>query len=198
MRVTERVPEAVMVAAFLKAEFRSGRYGPVLQGFLDRDGRGPDVLDRPNLGEESENAYRAGLLAAYRGYGRDGDVFKDMPPDVEWVRAELDSDDLDRLIYIDDDYWTGFTGGSRRVRDAVERVRTGEINAGEAAPFRSIADAARRGERFPEPILLHNPVSGELVILEGHKRMTGYLLLPDPLPRDLLRVIVGRSDRLKK
>jgi hypothetical protein len=46
-------------------------------------------------------------------------------------------------------------------------------------------------------ILLYNPRTEELVLLEGHVRMTGFLLRPDNLPSKL-PVLLGVSPHIKK
>jgi hypothetical protein len=198
MKLLARVPDAVMIAAFLKAEVGAARYGEQLLRLLGRDRRDRAILDAPDVGDDDANRYRAWLLGEVRGYERNEDVFTDMPNDVVWYQAILEPSDLDALMYIDYDYWTDFTGGSRRVRDAAQRISEGAFPWEEVGHFHALAEVVRRGTRFPEVILLHNPKSGELVVLEGHKRITAYLMLPDPRPPELLHVIVGRSDRIKK
>jgi hypothetical protein len=198
MKLLAQVPEAVMVAAFLKAEVNAARYGERLLDLLKQNRRDRSVLDAPDVTDDDANRYRAGLLGEVRGYGRNEDVFTDMPDDVAWYQAILEPSDLDALMYINDDYWTDFTGGSRWVRDAARRISEGAFPMEEVGHFPALAEMVQKGARFPEAILLHNPKSGELVVLEGHKRITAYMMLPDPLPPELLRVIVGRSDRIKK
>jgi hypothetical protein len=198
LKLLHPVTEAEMVAVFLKAEIDAARYGEELLRLLARDGLDRSLLDSPNVGDEEEDRHRARLLGEARGYGRNEDVFTGTPDDVEWFRAELEPTDLDALMYIDYDYWTGFTGGTRRAKDAARRIMAGETFSEETSHFGDLAESVSMGMRFPEAIMLHNPESGELVILEGHKRMTAYLMLPEPLPRELLQVIAGVSAKIKK
>jgi hypothetical protein len=56
------------------------------------------------------------------------------------------------------------------------------------------------GTQFPELILLYNPKKDELVVLEGHVRVTAYLmylLLSKNTAWDI-PVLAGYSNRLKK
>lgn len=197
MRVQGPLSADVMVAAFLQAEVSSPRFGVPISRLLARDGRGRRVLEAPDLTGADENAYRARLLGEWRGYGRNADVFTDLPGDTHWSHAVLDHADLERVKYINDDYWIGFSGGSRLVKDAVARIHNGEINPGEAACYRAFAEALAQGARFPELILLHNPSTDELVVMEGHIRITSYLLWLGSRPTQL-PVILGASDRMQK
>jgi hypothetical protein len=167
---------------------------------LARDRKDRRILEAPDLGSAEENAYRARLLGEWRGYGRNADVFTDLPEDTCWFRAVLESADHECLKYINDDYWTDFSGGSRLVRDAAARIRDGAIEPGEAACYRRFADDLAAGVRFVEPILLYNPGTDELVVMEGHIRLTSYLLWVQTGPGEQadLPVIVGVSEQMCK
>ena len=197
MRILGPLSADVMVAAFLQAEASSPRFGVPISRLLARDGRERRILDAPNLTGADENAYRAHLLGEWRGYGRNADVFTDLPGDTCWSSALLDRSDLERVKYINDDYWTGFSGGSRLVKDGVARIQSGEIGPGEAACYRAFAEALTQGVRFPKLILLHNPCTDELVVLEGHTRITSYLLWLGSRPTQL-PVILGASEQMHK
>ena len=197
MRHMERVSEAVMVAAFLQAEIGSSHTGGPMLRLLEEKGLSRRVIEAPDLQDPRENEQRAQLLDELRGYRRNVGVFQDMPPDVEWYRAYLDPEEWNRVMYIDYGFWTDFSGGSRFVRDAVGRLRRGEPPPEVVARFYRFAAVLQEGERFAEPILLCNPVTEEMVVLEGHNRITAYLLLPAALLREM-PVLVGCSPHLKK
>ena len=197
MQIARPISVNVMVAAFLQAEASSPRFGGSISCLLARDGQDRRILDLPNLTRKDENTYRAALLGEWRGYGRDADVFTDLPEDTQWFLARLDRADLERVKYINDDYWTEFSGGSRLVKDAVARIRSGEIASGEAACYWSFAEALAQDARFPELILLHNPGNDELVVMEGHVRITSYLLWLASRPTQL-PVIFGVSEQMRK
>jgi hypothetical protein len=55
-----------------------------------------------------------------------------------------------------------------------------------------MAQAFADGARFPPLILVTAGPSGGLVVLEGHVRLTAYMLCPDRLPPEL-EVLVGSS-----
>ena len=199
MRFAQPIPEAEMVAHFLLTELRSERFGQQIRRLLQRDRLNPKIIEQPDLKDPSENLHRANLLGEFRGYGRDEGVFKDLPDDVQWWRAFLSQADLQRVKYISDDYWTEFSGGSRLVRDAAQRIVSGAMPE-VAAGYLSLARAFEQGIQFPELILLYNPREEELVVLEGHVRVTGYLLyllLSEDTPLEL-PVLIGCSDTIKK
>jgi hypothetical protein len=55
-----------------------------------------------------------------------------------------------------------------------------------------MAEAFAHGARFPPLILVTAGPAGGLVVLEGHVRLTAYMLRPDRLPLEL-EVLVGSS-----
>ena len=199
MRFAHPIAEAEMVAHFLHTELHSERFGAAIRRLLEHKQLTPKLLEQPDLTNPSENRHRADLLGEWRGYGRDRDVFKDLPDDVQWWRAFLDTADLERVKYLNDAYWIDFSGGSRRVRDAATRIIAGAM-PDVAAGYWSLAQALEAAAKFPELILLYNPQENELVVLEGHVRVTAYvvyLLLSENTTLDI-PVLVGCSDRLKK
>jgi hypothetical protein len=199
MRFADPIAEAEMVAHFLHTELGSERFGAAIRRLLERKQLHPKLLEQPDLSNASENRLRAELLGEWRGYGRDGDVFKDLPDDVQWWRAFLNVADLERVKYLNDAYWIEFSGGSRLVRDAATRILAGAM-PDLAAGYQSLAQALEAGIRFPDLILLYNPKEDELVVLEGHVRVTAYVLYL-LLSKDTaleLSVLIGCSERLKK
>ncbi len=197
MRIQEPIPVDVMIAAFLQAEVNSPRFGNSILRLLARDGQDRRILDAADLDNAGENGYRARLLGECRGYGRNADVFTDLPSDTRWCHAVLDRNDLERVKYINYDYWIGFSGGSRLVKDAVSRIHSGEIDWGEAACYRVFAGELAQGKAFPALILLHNPRTDELVVLEGHIRITSYLLWLGSQPTEF-PVLLGSSEWMQK
>jgi hypothetical protein len=119
------ISEDEMVAVFLQTEIALTRFDARILAILQRDGRDRRVIDRPNLDDAEENSYRALVLGEHRGFRRDADVFTRMPNDVRWFRARLTGEELAQVRYIDDDYWTELSGGTRRVAEGAARIRRG-------------------------------------------------------------------------
>ena len=63
--------------------------------------------------------------------------------------------------------------------------------------YLAILDDVRRGRMPPEPILLTEPGMERLVILEGHVRITAYLLDPAAVSFPI-RAIVGVSSDISE
>jgi len=194
----DRIPAEEMVATFLRAELGSPRFEPTILAILERDGWDRSVIEHPDLTSSADNDYRAQVLSEHRGYGRDQDVFTSVPPDVRWYRGQATRFDLEQVRYIDYDYWTELSGGTRLAIDAAERIRQGieAFRVGNGA-YWYLADALKGGASFPEPILVGADVGGPLVLLEGHVRLTAYFLAPECIP-PRLPVIVGYAPGLDR
>jgi hypothetical protein len=196
MQLLHRVPAEEMVATFLRTELASSRFEQAILAILDRDGQDRRIIEHPDLANPADNEYRAQVLGEHRGYGRDDDVFTSVPADTRWYRAQATKADLAQVRYIDYDYWTELSGGSRFAVDAAERIRRGieAFRIGNGA-YWYLAEALKAGASFPELILVGADECGPLVLLEGHVRLTAYFLVPECIPPEL-PVIVGYAPGL--
>ena len=193
MRHIEALSEHEMVAAFLKAEIASERFGSDILALLRRDGQNRSIIDEPDIRNERENAYRTKLLGDFRGYRQDRELFRAFPEDVCWHRYSLSGVELARVKYIDYSYWNELSGGSRLAVDASRNIRDGAVVFGQSTKgFLDVARALEGGAKFPELILVGTAPEAELVVLEGHVRLTAYLLVPWCIP-DELTAIIGFS-----
>ncbi len=198
MRHVQWISEDEMVAVFLRGEIESPRYGRVIRDLLAREALGRALVDDPDLTDTFENGLRRKILAGYRGYGRDANVFTGFPEDVQWHRALAQREELSEVRYIDYDYWNELSGGTRLVVDAVERIKQGiEIFGVSNSGFWHVADQIAAGVKLPEPILVGGHQGSPLTILEGHVRLTAYLLRPEYLPPEL-PIVVGYSPAMNK
>jgi hypothetical protein len=89
------------------------------------------------------------------------------------------------ILYINWDWWSRVTKGTRRPTDAAEVQGRDEGD-------RAIAAAAATN---PELIVVTDPERAKLVVLEGHKRLTAYAAFPEYLP-DELEAYLGVSPRI--
>jgi hypothetical protein len=93
-------------------------------------------------------------------------------------------------------YWDELSSGSRRPADAAANINAGRKAFGDSTTkFVDAAHALESGTMFPELILLRGGTTGHLVVLEGHLRLTAYLLAPVHIPDDL-EVILGESPKI--
>ena len=177
-----------MVAAFLAAEVTSERYGPQITQILARLGQPRGIAEQPDTRDEAANTARRQVLAAYRHYPS-GDVFTGMPADVRWHHAALTPAELATVRYIDYDYWTEFSGGTGLAADGARRLGPWQ-HMPPGTIYRQIAENLRDG-KLPKPIiLLAEPGPANVIVIEGHKRLTGLLLCPQWLPAEL-EVLLG-------
>ncbi len=195
MRHLSAVAEDEMIAVFLRGEIDSPRFGASDHFHLHRRRLDRGIIDRPDLTDPNQNAARREVLGAYRGLGPGRYVIPRYPAGVRWFRAAATPADLKRVRYIATDFWTAVSGGSQLAADAAARIRQGIDSADvDCSTFWGVADAIAAGAVPPEMILLEVAEGGPLVVLEGHTRLTAYLLRPENLPAEI-DVLVGYWSR---
>jgi hypothetical protein len=190
--------EAEMVALFLRTESSSERWQDDLRVSLERAGLPDGVVTDPDLGNHAENQARLRILTEHRGYATRDDYFDGFPDEVFWQWMAITPAELAEVRYIEYDYWVELSGGTRLAVDAAARVRAGIAlfgvpNDTVLAMAQSFAD----GARFPPLILVTIGLGGDLVVLEGHVRLTALMLARDHLPPEL-EVLVGSSPRMTR
>src|SRR5207248_6192958 len=146
-----------MIAIFLRAELESERFGGAIRALLARDGLEEDVVQRPDVTDAAGNNARRRLLDEHRAYERREGLFRGFPHDVAWHRALLTPDEVLDILFIDWDWWLELAGGSRRPRDAAERIRAGEARHADVAGHEPIAAALQWTPPPPELIALTTP-----------------------------------------
>lgn len=182
-----------MIALFLWAELASSRFGVTIGRQLRSDGMPDRIITVPDLASAAENRYRRQLIGVCRGFGHDTDLFHGFPAVVGWQWMALGPTELRQVHYINYDYWIELSGGSRLPEDAAERIRTGiEVFGVSSQGFFAAAERLVFGAAFPELILVSAGENSKLVVLEGHLRLTAYLLEPHAIPPEL-KVLVGTS-----
>jgi hypothetical protein len=190
MRVLRPACEDEMVATFLAGEVASTRFGPAIGAVLDELGQSRHLVDDPDVSDKSANLVRRRILAAYRDYPAGG-VFTGMPDDIAWQWVALSPGEVRGVRYLDWPYWTDFSGGSRLVIDGASRLGAWQRQP-PGTSYRRIAEDLRAGRLPPPVILLGEPGPANLVVLEGHVRLTGLLICPQWLPPEL-EVLLGTT-----
>jgi hypothetical protein len=174
MQDFRRVKEAEVVLAFLRGEIESQRFGNEVKRAVLFAG-GLQLVQSPDLDSETENLARERALAQARGW-RSRDLFQDFPEEVDWYHGLLSPDVLERVRYIDYSYWNELSGGSRRPRDVVETLRSGTLpdwlkSLGTDWCF-EFAEQLETAQVVEDVIVVATPNLSELVVLEGHARLT--------------------------
>jgi hypothetical protein len=193
MRIVRAASEAEVVAAFLRGELTSDRWGDRLRAFLSEDGADQAVVERPNLDDPAECTYRETLLDRHRAWLRREGLFFGFPERVDWCRAALAPGEVLAIRYIDWDWWLRLSGGTRLPLDAAVRIRGGEIAGVTAESHEPAAARLRSTDPGPELIVVSLREGSPLVLLEGHVRLTAYALYPNYLP-DELEIFLGTSE----
>jgi len=202
MRWLRSSSEAEMVALFLRTELPSDPWKDDLRALLGRAGLPDRVITAPDLGDDAENQVRLRLLTEHRGYGTRTGIFEGFPDDVRWQWMAITAAGLAEVRYIRYDYWDELSGGSRLAIDAAARIRAGVApfgvpNNGKLEMAQAVA-AVAGGARFPPLILVTTGLGGgDLVVLEGHVRLTAFMLARGQLPPEL-EVMVGSSPAMTR
>jgi hypothetical protein len=196
MRKLRDLSEDEMIAIFLQTEFRSSRFHRVIEELMQQEGIDPNVLEAPDWFNAHENALRRTLLGVYRGYGRNVDYFQGFPINVRWQRATLTRKELEQVRYIEYDYWIEFSGGTRMAIDGARNALAGKVVFGVSCDgFVYMAKQLQQGAQFPPLILVTKDIDASLVVMEGHARLTAYLMVPEYIPTEL-EVLLGISPQI--
>ena len=140
-----------------------------------------------------ENEIRARLLGIYRGYP-DKHLFQSFPRDMNWELVELSKEDIKRILYIKDDYWVKLSKETRLASVAAENIRNGvEIYNQSNKQFYEAAEFLKKGGVLPKMIIVSEGKGKKTVVLEGHLRLTAYMLDEELIP-DQLQAIIGYSE----
>jgi len=193
MRRLRQSSEEEMVSLFLRTELPAARFRDRLRALLGQAGLPERVITAPDLDDPAENQAREQLLTQHREYGTRAGLFDGFPRDVCWEWMAITPAELAAVRYVDYDYWVELSGGTCLAADAAPRIRAGVAPFGVNSDWAlGMAQAFAGGARFPPLILVTTGPSGDFVVLEGHCRLTAYLLCQDRLPPEL-EVLVGSS-----
>ncbi len=167
--------EAEMIAAFLRAEIPSSRYGKDILALLQRFGAPRRIVDEPNVNDSAENDLRRTVLAGYRGYPR-ALLFTGFPADVTWRRVRLEPDDFQQMRYARvSDSLIPLSSPSRLVTDGARNFSAGVPAAAKMAHIAAIVADIKQGATY-DPLIAVQDRNGALVLVEGHSRATAYVI----------------------
>jgi hypothetical protein len=194
MKILKDITNEEMTYMFIKQQLGSFRFAEEMKQIMDKLGVDKSIVDKPNFKDQNENELRKKLLQSFGGSDDEGHLFDNFPKNVSWKRALLTKNDLMRVKYIDYDYWNELSNGKRLVSEGALSIRKGvEIFGQSNQKFWDALEALKKGVKFPEPILIAKNLSTDLVVVEGHLRLTVYLLDSDYTP-DEVEVILGFSE----
>ena len=153
------------------------------------------AITSPDITSDPENALRAQVLGAYRGYGRNQEMFEGIPDPLTWYEAEIARTEIGDLRYVDYSYWNELTDNTHRVKDGVQNIRRGKVVFEVSNDrFSALAEKISAGECEFEPMILWGQdLASPLEILEGHLRATAFGLAGEKSPA-VIRVLIGLVD----
>jgi glycosyltransferase involved in cell wall biosynthesis len=184
-----RVPEAEVIAEFLKNEFYREEYHHDCDRF-------EHLVMEANLDNEAENVVRRALLFRRRGF-----MWNELPADTEWWEVELTAEDVDNLCVFPRAEWRKLADGSFRLADMVNRIRSAR-SAGRMPSFINRIELLRmrlRREQDHSALLLigideHHP----LTIIEGNHRATAARLASGNQVHRQFRFFCGFSPHMNR
>jgi hypothetical protein len=198
MRRLRPSSEAEMVALFLRTELPAARARDDLRALLEQARLSERVVTDPDLGDDAGNQARLRLLTRHRGYGTRTELFDGFPDDVRWQWMAIAPAELARVRYIDYDYWVELSGGTRLAVDAAPRIPAGVAPFGVRSDWAlGMAQAVADQAQFPPLILVTTRPGGDLVVVEGHARLTAFMLARDWLAPEL-EVLAGSSPAMTR
>ena len=197
MKIIGDVSEEEMVSEFLRAEANSSRFEKKVLKNLRKDKISKKILLKPNIKDRKENQYRKKLLGKLRGFGQNKELFENFPKEIIWKRAIFSKKELEKVKYIDYDYWNEISNKSRLPSEAIKKIRKNEkiFDVGNDLFF-EILSVIKEKKKIPRMIFVSKNKRTKIVILEGHARLTSYFLAPRYLPKEM-EVIIGFSEKIK-
>lgn len=171
MRYLSESSEKEMVAEFLKGEYKSPKHSVKIKSLLKELGIPSEYLQNPNLEDKTQNDMRAKILTKYRGYSDKKGVFSIVPDGIVWQLQELNKTDVLGLYHIGLPYWHKLSQSTNKVKVSVETVMEDEEVEGRPnQPFYKVATDIEQGLKLPPLIIVKNPKTEHLVVIEGNVR----------------------------
>jgi len=194
MKILNDITEDEVTAIILQYNLNSFRFKNELKELLRQQKLDMKIITNPDLKDGTENALRRKFVQSLDGSGVGGYLAKDFPNDVAWKKTQINKADLQKIKYIDYSYWNELTYHTRLVRDGAESIKKGVIIFNESnQSFWDAFEALRQGKKFPAPILVTKNDDSDLVVIDGHLRLTVYLLDERYTPNEI-EAIVGYSE----
>ena len=171
MKFIRKSDENEMILSFLKGELSSERFKEKLLKIISNN---LDIIKNGDILNKEENILRYQILQKYRGYPNK-ELFFNFPKIISWDYVELDSSDLDKIYYINYDYWNELSNNTSKPKEAAKTIKERkEIFGVSNEPF---IKGMKQNEKFP-PVILITCNKEKYLIIEGHSRMTIYGLEP--------------------
>lgn len=168
-----------MILEFLKGELNSNRFNEKLLDIINKLNLNLEVINNGDISNNADNLLRLKIMKEYRGYP-DKELFENFPKIDSWSFVELSQEDINKIYYIDYDYWNELSNNTSSPVEAVKTIADGkEIYEVSNQPF---IDGIKYldNNKFP-PVILITCNDEKYLIIEGHSRMTVYGFNPSKL-----------------
>jgi O-antigen/teichoic acid export membrane protein len=189
LKKIRRVPEAEVIAAFLRNEFYHRDF--------DRDRElFHDLVMTPDLTNDAENALRRALL-----FRRRATMWHELPADTQWWQVSLTRPDLERIYAFPRAHWRKLADGNFRLADMVERMRRMAFTGGSREFMQKILalSAYLKSQHDESTILLiTTDESQPMTLIEGNHRMTAAMLAGPEIAMSQFRYICGFSPEMER
>jgi len=194
MKILNDISEDEVTAIILNYNMDSSRFRNELKELLQKHRLDEKIVINPDLKNDNENLLRKQFVQSLDGSTMGGYLDKSFPNNVIWKKAQLSKKDLQKIKYIDYSYWNELTNNTRLVSDGAESIKKGVIVFNVSnQPFWDAFEALKQGKKFPAPILVSQNSTSDLVVIDGHLRLTVYLLDERYAP-DKVEAIIGYSE----
>lgn len=177
MKIIKETNEDEMILEFLKGEYISERFNKKLQCAIDKINLSSDIIVNGNTMSNEQNQLRKKIMKIFRGYP-DEALFKGFPKNIKWKFVQFDEVDINKMYYINYDYWNELSNNTSKPIEAAKNVRNGiEIYNVSNQTFID-GEKILEFKKFP-PIIILTCNYEKFLIIEGHSRMTVYGLNPN-------------------
>ena len=179
MKNIKNSTEHEMILEFLKGELNSNRFNEKLICIINKLNLNLDLITNGDVSNNNDNLSRLKIMKEYRGYP-DKELFENFPKIDNWSFAELSPEDINKIFYVDYDYWNELSNNTSSPLEAVKTINAGkEIYEVSNQPF---IDGVKylENSKFP-PVILITCNDEKYLIIEGHSRMTVYGFDPSKL-----------------
>lgn len=177
MKTIRDATEDEIILTFLNGEIHSERFSAKLNETIKQIKASKEIIINGNLTDKNENLLRKQILSLFRGYP-DKELFDNFPAIIKWKFVQFGQEDLNKIYYIDYDYWNELSKGTSKPTEAAQSIYEGiEIFGVSNEPMFKAKEFLRTGT-FP-PIIAYTCGNEKYLLLEGHKRMTVYGMLPE-------------------
>ena len=196
MQILGDITEDQMIGSFLNGELNSVRFFSALKDEMKLLNINSQIIREPNFLNSKDNLLRRKLFGKFREYGENKKLFENFPTDIQWKRVSLSSQEVLKIRYINYSYWDEISKQTHSPITAAETIEKGEEIFGVSNKnFLKAAEFLRNGGNFPEMVLVAKNEDSQLIVLEGHLRLTAYSLASDRIPKKLIAV-VGFSENI--